>query len=117
MKRILLTSALAFAITSASAENLQMDPKDLAMDVASDYVKNLNIALPKIADVPVPEQLDLGWKKSQYQFESGAKMSFKTRDPFGSVGVEWGNHNYQITQDSLTWSYSKQLNLGWSSKK
>ena len=30
MKRILLTSAFVFAVTSASAENLQMDPKDLA---------------------------------------------------------------------------------------
>ena len=110
MKRILLTTAFAFAVTSASAENLQLDPKDLAGDVASNYIKDLNIPLPKIADVPMPEQLDLGWKKSEYQFESGAVLNFKTKDPLGQIDVTHGDQNYQITQDSLTWSFTKQLN-------
>ena len=110
MKRILLTTAFVFAVSNGSAENLQMDPKNLAGDVASLYIKNLNIPLPKIADIPVPEQLDLGWKKTEYNFDNGARLNFKTRDPFGSVGVEWGNHNYQITQDILIWTYSKTLN-------
>jgi hypothetical protein len=110
MKRILLSTVLACAFSSASAENLQIDPKNLAMDVVSDYVKNLNIALPKIVDIPVPEQLELGWKKSQYQFESGAVLNFKTRDPLGQINVTHGNQNYQITQDSLTWSFKKVLN-------
>ena len=110
MKRILLTTAFAFAVTSASAENLQLDPKDLAGDVASKYIENLDLPLPKIADVPMPEQLDLGWKKSQYQFESGAVLNFKTKDPLGQVNVTHGNQNYQITQDDLFWSFTKKLN-------
>lgn len=110
MKRILLTTALAFAVSNVSAENLRVDPKDLAVDVAEQYIKNLNLPLPKIADVPIPEQLELGWKKSQYQFQNGAVLNFKTRDPLGRINVTYGNQNYQITQDSLTWSLTKQLN-------
>lgn len=110
MKRILLTAVLACAVSSASAENLDLDPKKIASDVTEQYIKNLNIPLPRIVDIPVPEQLDLGIKKSRYQFESGVQLDFKTRDPLRAVGVEWGNHNYQIRQDSLSWTYSKTLN-------
>lgn len=110
MKRILLTTALAFAVSNVSAENLRVDPKDLVVDVAEQYIKNFDLPLPKIADVPMPEQLELGWKKSQYQFQNGAVLNLKTRDPLGRINVTYGNQNYQITQDRLTWSLTKQLN-------
>lgn len=104
---IIFGVGITVGANKASSENLQLDPKDLAGDVASQYLENLNIPLPKIADVP--EQLELGWKKSQYQFESGAVLDFKTRDPLGQINVTHGNQNYQITQDSLTWSFTKTL--------
>ena len=110
MKRVLLTTALAFAVSNVSAENLQMDPKDLAADMASQYIENINLPLPKIADVSLPEHLDMGLKKTSYRFESGTVIDFKTRDPLGRLDITHGNQNYQITQDSLTWSFNKVLN-------
>lgn len=107
MKRILLTTVLACAFSSASAETVSIDPKKIASDVAEQYIKNLNIPLPRIVDIPVPEQLELGWKKTEYQFESGAVLNFKTRDPLGQINITNGNHNYQIRQDSLSWSFTK----------
>lgn len=87
-----------------------MDPKDLAADMASQYIENINLPLPKIADVSLPEHLDMGLKKTSYRFESGTVIDFKTRDPLGRLDITHGNQNYQITQDSLTWSFNKVLN-------
>ena len=110
MKRIFLTTAMAFAVSNGSAENLQMDPKDLMEDMAEQYIKNISVPLPKIADIDLPDGLQMGLKESGYQFDSGTSVQFRTRDPLAGVVIQQGNQNYQITQDSLTWSFSKTLN-------
>jgi len=110
MKRVLLTTAMAFAVSDLSAENLQMDPKDLMGDMAEQYIKNIGVPLPKIADVDLPDGLEMGLKTSRYQFDSGTFVQFHTRDPLAGVVIKQSNQNYQITQDSLTWSFSKTLN-------
>ena len=110
MKRVLLTTVMVLAVSDVSAENLQMDPKDLMGDMAEQYIKNISVPLPKIADIDLPDGLEMGLKESRYQFDSGTSVQFHTRDPLAGVVIERGNQNYQITQDSLTWSFSKTLN-------
>lgn len=106
---LIFGGALVLGMKRASAENLQADPKDLLGNVAEHYIKNINVPLPKIADIPLPEQLDLGWKKSEYRFNSDFVINFKTTDPLDRINITQGNHNYQITQDGFMWRWTKVL--------
>lgn len=106
---LIFGGALVLGMKRASAENLQANPKDLLGNVAEHYIKNINVPLPKIADIPLPEQLDLGFKKSEYRFNSDFVINFKTTDPLDRINIARGNHNYQITQDGFMWRWTKVL--------
>lgn len=109
IKKIIVYSALFGLGIWIGQAKADINPKDLMGDVAGHYIKNLNIPLPKIVNVPLPEQLDLGFKKTEYNFDNGIVMNFNTRDPLNQINITQGNHNYQITQDGLKWVWTKVL--------